>query len=403
MLILFAFVFPFNTALNNLIPPILLLLWFFDGDLKNKILTLFHSKIFLLLVVFIISVGISLLWSSSIYDGFWPKRYDNGISFWFNKYFLQFLIVPVLITQVHKNLFNHIISAFLIAMLISEMISYGNFFGIWQVGNGTQYNPAPFIHHIYYSIYLVMTIFILLIRFHTSHNKYYKIGYILFALVAMSTLFLNVARTGQLTLVIGLIYLTLIYYHLRLKTFLQLFALITTLVIIAYQFSPLFHQRINVGIEDIQKMQQNNFNSSFGQRVAMWITASEVIKENPILGAGLGDAKKEIADVQKSIYPHRQYIQQLDHAHNQFIQSYLEGGIFSFLLLCSTIFALFIRSFNEIDPYVKLFGISVLVLSLLDTPFYYNYGFLYVWFFMALFNGYHMQEKKLNTFLYKES
>ena len=71
---------------------------------------------------------------------------------------------PKIRSQRQKEYFEYAISSFFLGMLISEILSYGNFFNLWQVGIGNSDNPRVFLHHTMYSMLLSVTSIFLLFK-----------------------------------------------------------------------------------------------------------------------------------------------------------------------------------------------------------------------------------------------
>ncbi len=396
LLILFAFSLPLKFFLINGLAALLFILWLLEGDLKRKWCILKSSKIFLLIVSFSLVTLLSyLLWSDTLTQGYYNGHIDNGLKFWFAKLGYKLLLLPVLLTNMNEKLFKQLVSAFLSAMFLSEIISYGIFLDLWQVGHATPQDPTPFLHHTYYSIFLVITIFISLVRFEREENRKLKLFYLFFATTATINLFVNGGRTGQLAFIFSALYFVWYHYRFTLKNALITATALILLYFAAYHTSPVFKQRMSYTKESFQKLTQGEMQTSFGQRVAIWLTVLEVIKEHPLLGAGAGDAKRLIEEKQAQYYPDRTYILDLPHIHNQFLQAYLDSGIVAFLLLCYLFYLLLKEDFYSFDPYAKIFAISLFFLFMTDTPFRFNIGINYVLFFLGLFFGYKYHREKL--------
>ncbi len=388
LLILFAFSLPFKAFTLNIIPELVFLMWLFEGGLYQKYQRLKQEKILWILIGISTIVLASFLWSDSIYDGYYGAKTTNGLHHWFGKYGYKLLIIPVLLTHVNKKLLMQSISAFLAAMFIAEIVSYGIFFDLWEIGIGTPHDPVPFMHHTYYSTFLVFTIFILLVRFQKEQIITLKLFYLLFAFSATINLFINGGRTGQLAFLLSALYYAIYHYRLSIKsvsiTLVALFSIYT----IAYQTSPVFKARMHDTKQSLHKLSNNQMQTSFGQRVAIWIAAVDIIKEHPILGVGVGDAKKAIQNIQKEKYPDRPFISSMPHIHNQFLQTYLDSGIIGFLLLVLFFYLLCKENFAEFDTYAKIFGITLFILFCTDTPYHFSIGVSYMFFFTGLLFGY---------------
>ena len=399
LLILFAFSLPFKFFLMNGLAVIIFALWLFEGDLRAKWRRLVRMKIFWVLGAFSLITLLSAAWSETLYGGYTNNSSTNAVSFWFAKFGYKFLIIPVLLTVVDTKLLQQIISAFLAAMFISEIVSYGIFFQLWHLPKTSPEDPTPFLHHTYYSIFLVFTIFILLVRFAREKRRSLQLFYLLFALSATANLFLNGGRTGQLAFVFAALYFVWHHYRFSYKSLLATLLALGLLYLVAYRLSPVFEQRMHYTKESLEKLRRGEMQTSFGQRVALWLAAFEVIKRDPLTGAGIGDSKTAIKAIQQKHFPDRAYMLHLRHMHNQFLQAWVDSGIVAFLLLIYLFYLFFRENFQICDPYAKVYAISLLFLFMTDTPFHFNLGVNYVIFFTALLFGCkaHLETPRLVT------
>ncbi len=396
-LLLYAFTLPFNAFTLNFIPAIVFVLWLIDGNLREKYNILKRSPLFWVFVSMTLWLLLSLVWSDTRSGGYFGNQsYHDAFRHWLDKYAYPVLIVPVLLTVTDKVFLRQALSAFVAAMLISEILSYGIILHLWEIGRGTPADPTPFIHHSFYSTFLVLTIFVLFYRYFHTRQKLLRYFYLIFALSATLNLFLNGGRTGQAAFLLATLYFTL--HHFR-YSFRALGATLTALVLIytaAYHFSPVFQKRMHDSVETIHKMQQGEFQTSFGQRIVTWMATADVLRESPVLGAGIGDARDRMIEIQQKYYPDKPYIiTQMQHVHNQFLQTYLDAGIVAMLIWIIFFYLFFRYSFGEFTLYARVYAISLLLFFLIDVPYIMALGAGYVLFFSALFCGYrkHLQSE----------
>ena len=389
LLILFAFSLPFRLFLLHYIPVTIFILWLVEGDLADKWHRLRKDPIFWLFVAITMLYFVSYLWSDSTTGGYFGRITAHyGLYDTMERYGFRWLLLPVMLTTVDRKLFRSIISAFLLAMVISEVISYGIFFHLWEIGRADPNDPTPFLHHTAYSTFLVFTVFILLTRFFDERWLPLKAGYLLFALSAIANLFLNGGRTGQLAFLLCAIYWTFHRYRASIKAFAVMAAATTLVLLIAYESSPVFQKRLSETKETLHKMRHNQYQTSFGQRVAIWEMTIDVLREHPIAGAGIGDARAAIADAVERYAPDKRYILQMPHVHNQFLLAWLQTGIVG-MLLWILYFWLFFRSYFYVyEGYAKVYAISLLIFMLVDSPYHFTLGISYILFFTGLFFGY---------------
>nr|WP_282100249.1 O-antigen ligase family protein [Aquimarina sp. MMG016] len=101
-------------------------------------------------------------------------------------------------------------------------------------------------------------------------------------------------------------------------------------------------------------------------RLLTWNASIQLIKEAPIFGYGIGDANDVLIEKYKELDYFSNY-QNKYNAHNQFLQTWLQTGIFGFGILISVFILLALRmkrSRNEFSVFLILF-ISLLFESML--------------------------------------
>ena len=207
-------------------------------------------------------------------------------------------------------------------------------------------DPAPFMSHIEYSVYLAFTAVILLNRIYSSrYNLKEKILLGIFFSTVTVNLFFSGGRTGQLAFFVAMILIFFIHYDIKFKNLLAISTVALLLFGAAYNFIPQFKNRIDTGIDDIKKAYiYNDFDSSLGLRMAQYIVGFGNIKNNPVTGVGLGGKKES----QKKLFRSNDYnlsenVKNFiinNHAHNLFLQILIEEGIIGLILLMSIFFYL---------------------------------------------------------------
>lgn len=381
-LILYAFILPFSAAFSTHTGPYLLLvLWFLDGDLAKKWQKIRSEKAFSVLIVVLIYFALSLLWSENLSQGIHLLKYYVSMVF----------VLFIYYTSLTPRLARYAVIAFLTAMFINEVISYGIYFGWWQVGMGTPNNPSPFMHHIKYSIYLSVTIFLLVwqIMDQTTPKKL-KIFEFIFLLSATTNLFVNGGRTGQLALIFASIIFTVNYFGLKLRNLLYVFILLVTIFSAAYTLSPNFHNRVEAGIHDVREIYKGNLGTSWGLRVAMKIVAFQVVMHHPIFGVGIGDAvdafEKKLNTTEMKQYS---YLHRIPHVHDQYLQILLQTGMIGIILFIYFLYQLFRHIYhNRLIKSVSFAVFTIYIFSFFTEVIFRNFtGELFcflialLWFF----------------------
>ena len=114
LLIILAFLIPITVAGANVIIVIICLLWLFSGNYKAKYIQIIESKLMIASIIFFGLHVLGLIWTENI---IWGLKITHKM--W---YFL--LLFPVLHSIVNKDYIRYYIFAFLIAITVTEVISY---------------------------------------------------------------------------------------------------------------------------------------------------------------------------------------------------------------------------------------------------------------------------------------
>ena len=190
LLIVLAFLIPLTVSGANTIVVIICFLWLFSGDYKSKFNQIIRSKLMIASIVFYFLHIVGMLWTEDINWGFHILH-----KMW---YFLLFF--PILYNIVKRENFQYCISAFLLAMAITELISYLIWFEIISpIKHSSVLNPIPFMSHISYNPILTFAIYIVLhqIFFNKNLSNYKFSIYIFFAIIMIINMFITGGRAGQ--------------------------------------------------------------------------------------------------------------------------------------------------------------------------------------------------------------
>lgn len=361
LMLAYAFILPLSRAGIIAITMLLIIIFLLDKNLKFNLIKIWETPLPRIIIIFILFNIISLLWVSNknILEA---VRYI--VKYWY--FFPSFIFFIFL----KKENIPKVISAFIMGMFISEIIAYGIFFELWQWKNITPDNPSPFMHHIEYSTFLAFTALLLLNRIFNEGNIKSKIFYSIFFTTILGNLFLTNGRTGQISFIIGLIFLGFMSFKNRTKAIFTTLILSIFIISMAYNFSDTFHKRVYIGKNDITQVIQNkNYCSSWGARVGFWIIAFDITKRNPILGVGVNDNMSESHILIKNKFPEMQCIDYLPHFHNQYLQIITATGVIGlliFLTIFYRILKLEIKS-NQFNN-IKIIFLSVMIFGFFTEP-----------------------------------
>ena len=286
LLIILAFLMPLTVFGGNLIIVIICILWLFSGNYKSKFDQIINNKLMLASIVFFCLHVVGLLWTE---DLAWGLHIVHKM--W---YFIG--LFPILYTIVRKDYISHYISAFLLAISITEVCSYLVWFEVIEpFKNATVINPTPFMSHISYNPILAFAIYLVLheIFFNKKITNLVFSLYSFFAISMTINMFITGGRAGQVAFFMMLsILIFQILDKQRIKSLITIFIVIPGIFFTAYQTSDLFQKRVDLAITETLN-NSNQDSTSVGLRINFAINSWEVIKENPIIGIGTGDLPTE--------------------------------------------------------------------------------------------------------------
>ena len=357
----------------------LTILWFFTNDFKNKINFLKANKVVTYLLAFIAFSILSLLWSNEIESGIYYIR-----KYWY------FLPVLVIASSATKKYIEYAISAFLLGMLISEILSYGIFFELWTLKHGSPAFPSPFMSHIHYSVYLAFTSLLLLNRFFYQTNLKWRVLYFLYFISVTANLFLNAGRTGQVAFGLSLFLVIFLNIKSKLLAFFGGLIFISLLLFSSYQISPVFKSRVDVGMQDIVKItKENDYCNSLGLRFGVWINGGELFLDNPFLGSGASNKMDELRQNINQKHPEMHCVKQMLSYHNFFVQTLVKLGligIFLYIMIYISLFKLKLHDkqyYNMMVIFIGVYTISSLVENIFHEQFTQAIFTLFVGIFIA--------------------
>lgn len=310
----------------------------------------FENAISLLFVLFFLSSAASFLYSQNTEEA--SRKLILK---------LPILCFPLVFNALKKSESKHFISMVLIglyAMYLPAIVSVYNY-----LSNKTLFDqlileskPLPIefgygIYHIQFSIILAISIvFAVYLLLQRKEWNLSKINVSVISVIGLSNfIFLHIlsARTGLLAMYFGLLIILLpVLFKLPLRNKIIAISLGLTLPLIMFAMSSSLRNRVSNTLADFEVAwngkDANDY--SFAMRVQAWKNAVQVIKKNPILGIGIGDADKELqenfAQMNSSITPANR-----KNPHLQFLETASQSGLISAsLYLLIVLFSIFGQS-----------------------------------------------------------
>ena len=386
-----AFLLPITVAGANAIIIIICLLWLFSGNYAAKLSQIFSSKIMVASVIFYLIHVIGMLWTEDYEWGFHILH-----KMW---YFVLFF--PILFNLVNQKNIKFYITAFLLAISITEVLSYLVWFElISPFKNATIANPTPFMSHISYNPILAFSIYLVLnqLIFRRDLSKFDVLLYSFFAITMTINMFITGGRAGQVMFFVFIVILIFQFFNKQfIKALILSSIFIPAIFITAYSTSTIFHDRAEGAINSFVNIeswlnfqseykggdQRSNYNS-VGERIVFAMNSWKVFKQSPFIGVGTGDFPNEYMRINQIYTPN---LKTAVNPHNMYALISVQLGLLGLLSMLSIFYFQIKASFQEKNILYRNLGLalplSFLVIMLSDSYILGHYTTLMFVFFSS--------------------
>ncbi len=257
-----------------------------------------------------------------------------------------------------------------------------------------QSKPIPIefgygIYHIQFSVFCCLIIlssfYFLLEKIKTKNFNF--MFFVMLVFTILNTVFVHImsARTGILSLYFGVLIIVIfnLKHVLKNKFILGLLILIP---IIIFSVSSSLKNRVKNTIQDFKVVYKgDNANEySFAMRVLAWKNAINLIKNNPILGVGIGDTEKELLlqfEKNNSILDEKNRKK----PHFQLLESYCQSGILNFFLFFLIFLALIFQGIKKRNYILVAMAVSLFISSCFESILERQTSVVLFVFFIAFF------------------
>lgn len=323
LLVLYGFTLPLSVAVNNIMLGFILAYWiFFYRNYKETLQLIKSSRVLQAFLLFYFLNVFGLLWTEDIRWGLHILKKEH-----------LFLLAPIFMSLVKKEHLKYYIGSFLLAMTISEFLSYLIWFQVIPpLFNGTVYDPTPFMSHISYNPFLDISIYIIgyYLLFDHDISLGRKAILFLFFLTMSTNMFITGGRAGQVAYFITIALLSFQYFKdSKLKALLVSLLIVVTVFSLAYTSSKIFRDRINMAISEVHNVNDHS-NTSVGLRINFAFNTISIIRKNPLLGVGTGDFRNEYRKVNTLSTPS---LKPTDQPHNMYLLEMAQFGIIGLIAL----------------------------------------------------------------------
>jgi O-antigen ligase len=363
LLLVLAFSIPIYRKWVVICAPLILLLWFFDGRLPDKVEALRRNRLTLAILLFILLNLLSLLWSDN------PS---SGLSYVAKYRYL--LLVPVIATSLRAGFRDRVTTAFLTGSTISVLLSLGVLLRLFRSTTAYHGNPSPTMSHLDYSMVLAIATALIMNRIaHRSMAGSRLALWIGLLLLHLTGLVVNIGRSGQAAFA-ATVLVMVPWYLARRSRRAAVAGLVAVVVAITsiYLIVPRFRARVDAAISDVtQTVTEHRYRGNLGKRIAGTIVAVEVIRDHPILGTGVGDNMDEFREVLDTRYPQlKDGISWFPHLHNQYLQVASELGLVGLASMLYIFFALLRGPYPRLEEQdLALILCCVFLVGFLGDPF----------------------------------
>jgi O-antigen ligase len=320
LLLVLAFSIPIYRKWVVICAPMIILMWFFDGRLREKLRLLRRDRLTIAILAFIILNTASLLWSNDPH---------NGLVYIAKSRYL--LLVPVISTSLQHRFRDLVLAAFITGATISVLLSLSVFLRLFRSARVYDGNPAPTMSHLDFS--MIIAVAALLIVNHIAHNPMTRgrlAAWLGLLSLHVAGLLVNIGRSGQAAFAVTLLIVVPIYLSRRSRRAAAggLLAVLVALFL-AYSIVPRFNRRVDTAIMEIeQTVTEHRYQGNLGKRIAGVIVATDMIRSRPVLGTGVGANMPEFRRLLDTRYQQlREGIYWFPHLHNQYLQVATELGL----------------------------------------------------------------------------
>jgi O-antigen ligase len=342
LVVVLAFSVPLYRAWVSLAAYLILILWFFQGGLRERLDHLKKHRLTIAIIVFMALNLLSLIWSEDPAGGF---------TYW--RKYLYLLLVPAIASSLRPVFAGRAFLAFLTGAVCSVLIMPVVILADLHIRHIHPGNPAATMSHLDYSMVLAVAGLLVLVHMaHTTRRGTRLIPWIAVFLVIMGGLVLNIGRSGQFAFAATLV--VLIPFVLRRKHWFHRAAVLACagcVLIAAYAAVPRFQERVDRGVVELHDaVLERRIDTNQGKRIAGALVGLEIIRSSPVLGTGIGGNMLEFRRLLETDFP--EYVDEVGwfpHFHNQYLQVTTELGVVGLLSLLAIFAALIAGRYRRPD------------------------------------------------------
>jgi O-antigen ligase len=373
---------PFTHISHFIITPLLLIFWIIEGHWKEKWDRLKESN------TLFITLGLVLLWLINVVGLFNSNDLVRGLMRTYDKF--PFFVYPLVFFTLDKTFYTEkklltLFKGFLFATTLMLLICWGNAFIQYFINNKTYSfyysNFTLFIGHPAYCALLCCVALTITFHFYNSIKLLKWLWIILLLFFIISIYFLQ-SRSGILALVVIFIFSLFYYLNINKKSNWYGIGGMVIILLSIFMLIKIFPNRVDYYFTKTtaEFMQPKEI---VGLRSEIWEISYQLAMEHKIWGIGTG-------------YNNETYLQGEDleivnqettfiNAHNQFLQTFLEHGIFGLSILTFLFFYTFYLAIKTKNYLLLVLLISFFINNLFESMFERGHGIFIFNLFFCLF------------------
>ena len=140
----------------------------------------------------------------------------------------------------------------------------------------------------------------------------------------------------------------------------------------AFLFKEKINERYDRTIYEIERIQSNDYSTSIGLRLQMWMLAPELIKQKPILGHGQEQREILKGKLKSGEISNQLFYFASAHYHNQFLDKIVKSGVVGLMFVTLLLLypLMMIKNLPQSDTYMVIGLVSLFFIAgLTDVPF----------------------------------
>ena len=256
--------------------------------------------------------------------------------------------------------------------------------------NAFTYTSLSLFHHpSYFTMYLNFVVGIIYLN-NLKPIKNFKLSInlslIIISFLSFLILFAS-SRTGWLTnILLHLFFISCIFYKKKIsrKTIIYFLVLMIPFTTVIYTNKTIKHRFNEIITYTFQKVDQKKVPSSTSARKKIWSTTLKLVKEKWITGYGTGLSKRVLKEqFKKDGYDF--FFKKNYNSHNQYLQVFLDQGVFGFFLLVFFTFGMLYASLKQKDFMYALFLVIMILNFMTESILETQSGVIFFAFFNTIF------------------